>query len=78
MIFLFFRIYFPLNEWVSENKPFIFKRYKGVNSHFPQRIENLGRTNAIDHHCKACKDNVANNFEDWLIPFESVPIKDCL
>lgn len=48
---------------MSENKTFIFKGYKGVNSHFLQRTENLGRIVALDHHCKACKDNVANNFE---------------
>ena len=78
VVCLFFRIHFPLNEWVSENKPFILKGSKGVNSSFLQRKGNSGRVKARDHHRKACKDNVGNNFEGQLMPFEHVPIKSCL
>lgn len=78
VVCLFFRICFPTNEWVSDNRPFILKGSKGVNSSFLQRKGNLGRVKARDHHWKACKDNVGNNFEGQLMPFEYVPIKASL
>lgn len=75
---LFFRLCFSLNEWVSENRSLILKGSKGVNSSFLQRNGNLEKVKARDHHRKACKDNVGNNFEGQLMPFEYVPIKACL